>query len=201
MRAQLEDLKQSDLKLHGFYRGVVEGTDALEDVKRGRCRIRVYGVHSQITVASVTEGIPTEELPWAEPVFGLLEGSSGGYGLFCIPQIGSHVFVFFENGNHMLPRYFGSAPAATDFPTELETHYPENIVLKTHGGHLIEVDSYTGDERIRIEHATGTGVLMTKDGDLVLTVTGQKIVYVTGDCTISVSGNCTVTANIIRLNN
>ena len=147
MRAQLEDLKQSDLKLHGFYRGVVEGTDVDADdgVKRGRCKIRVYGIHSQITVASVTEGIPTGDLPWAEPVFGLLEGSSGGYGLFCIPQIGSHVFVFFENGNHMLPRYFGSAPAATDFPTELETHYPENIVLKTHGGHLIEVDSYTGD--------------------------------------------------------
>ena len=193
MRAQLEDLKQSDLKLHGFYRGVVEKTDALEDAKRGRCRIRVYGVHSQIAVASVTEGIPTDELPWAEPVFGLIEGSSDGYGLFCIPQIGSHVFVFFENGNHMLPRYFGSAPAATDFPVELATGYPDNIVFKTHGGHLIEVDSSTGEERLYIEHPVGTSVLMDKDGNLTI--------IVPGDTTITVDGDCTITANIIRLNN
>ena len=201
MRAQLEDLKQSDLKLHGFYRGVVEDTDVLEDVKRGRCKIRVYGVHSQITVSSVTEGIPTDDLPWAEPVFGLIEGSSEGYGLFCVPQINSHVFVFFENGNHMLPRYFGSAPAATDFPTELETNYPDTIVFKTHGGHLVEINSYTGEEKINVEHPTGTAVLMDKDGNLAITVTNDKTVTVTGDCSITVTGDCTVTANIIRLNN
>ena len=198
MRAQLEDLKQSDLKLHGFYRGVVKDNNDTE--QRGRCRVRVYGVHSQVITPSLTEGIPTEDLPWAEPVFGLLEGSSGGYGLFCIPQLDSHVFVFFENGNHMLPRYFGSAPAATDFPTELATHYPENIIFKTHGGHLIEVDSFTGDERIRVQHATGTEVLMTKDGDLVLTVTGNCTITVTGDSNINVTGVCNITGNPINLN-
>jgi len=217
MRAQLEDLQQSDLKLHGVYRGVVEDNSTDPD-QRGRCKVRVYGVHSSVNEASVTEGIPTAELPWAEPVLGLIEGSISGYGLFSVPLQGSHVFVFFENGNHMLPRYFGSAPGivsalptgeafedpsstypdivGNEFPAETRTAptvYPNNIVLATHGGHLIEIDSTTGEERLNVVHPGGTTILMDKDGNLTITVPG--------DNTITVDGNCTITANIIRLNN
>jgi hypothetical protein len=198
MRAKLEDLKQSDLKLHGIYRGVVEDNNDLD--QRGRCRVRVYGVHSSVSLASSTEGIPTAELPWAEPVFGLIEGSSTEYGVFSVPVVNSHVFVFFENGNHMLPRYFGSAPAATDFPTELATGYPDNIVFKTHGGHLIEIDSTEGNERLNVQHPTGTTVLMDKDGNLTITVTNDHTVTVTGNSNINVTGVCNITGNPVNLN-
>jgi hypothetical protein len=223
MRAQLEDLKQSDLKLHGIYRGVVESNADTE--QRGRCQIRVYGIHSPVNTASSTEGIPTADLPWAEPVLGLIEGSISGYGLFSVPLQGSHVFVFFENGNHMQPRYFGSAPgvvsvlptglafedpsstypdiAGNEFPAETRTAptvYPHNIVFATHGGHLIEIDSTTGEERLNVVHPVGTSVLMDKDGNLTIIAPGDGTITIDGDCSITVTGDCTITANIIRLN-
>ena len=251
MKIELSDLKQPSLKLEGIYRGVVE--DNADPTFNGRCRVRVFGVHSDSNIATSTEGIPTDQLPWAEPVLGLIEGSISGYGLFGVPLQGSHVFVFFENGNHMNPRYFGSAPgtnstAATvpvagqtvpaftdpdgvypdktgvDFPTEAQTGYPDNIVLKTHGGHLIEIDSAENAKRIKIYHGSGTTSEIDNDGNVTttivksetknvteartvtigtdesLTISGDWTVTVTGNATIAVTGQCNVTGNPVNLN-
>ncbi|MFW6014834.1 MAG: hypothetical protein ACOCRK_00185 [bacterium] len=48
-------------KLHGMYRGVVE--DNKDPEKMGRCKIRVWGVHTEKKNKTSTEGIPTEEIP------------------------------------------------------------------------------------------------------------------------------------------
>lgn len=250
MRINLQDLKQTDLKLHGIYRGVVEDNE--DPTFAGKCRVRVFGVHSSSPVGSSTEGIATASLPWAEPVLGLIEGSVSGYGLFGVPLQGSHVFVFFENGNHMMPRYFGSAPgtvaAAAAPPVEGaepvafvdpdgaypdaagvefnsgEGTYPHNIVLKTHGGHIIEFDSTPEAKRIKIYHASGTNAVIDNEGIVTITrvsdhidnitgdstvtvggdhtvdITGNWIVNVGGNATITVTGKCTVTGNPINLN-
>jgi hypothetical protein len=251
MKIELGDLKQPSLKLEGIYRGVVE--DNADPTMNGRCKVRVFGVHSDSNIGTSTEGIPTDQLPWAEPVLGLIEGSISGYGFFAVPLQGSHVFVFFENGNHMKPRYFGSAPgtvssAATapvagitptaftdpdgvypdktgvDFPTEAQTGYPNNIVLKTHGGHLIEIDSTENAKRIKIYHSSGTNAEVDNDGvvtitrvsdhidnitgdqtitiggDSTLDITGNWVVNVGGNATVTVTGKCTVTGNPINLN-
>ncbi len=250
MRINLQDLKQTDLKLHGIYRGVVE--DNADPTFAGKCRVRVFGVHSSSPVGSSTEGIATASLPWAEPVLGLIEGSISGYGLFAVPLQGSHVFVFFENGNHMMPRYFGSAPgtvataavppvegtepvafvdpdgvypdaAGVEFNTG-EGTYPHNVVLKTHGGHIIELDSTPEAKRIKIFHSSGTNAVIDNEGIVTITkvsdhidnitgdstvtiggdstvdITGNWIVNVGGNATITVTGKCTVAGNPINLN-
>jgi len=251
MKLEFGDLKFSRLQLTGIYRGVVE--DNNDPLKNGRCRIRVFGVHSSSNIATETEGIPTSQLPWAEPVLGLIEGSISGYGLFAVPLQGSHVFVFFENGNHMKPRYFGSAPgvvetaaspapagrtpdaftdpngvypdrSGTDFPTEAQTNYPENIVLKTHGGHVIEIDNTENAKRLKIYHSSGTNAEINNEGsvtitrkkdntdnitgnatttvggDLNITISGNANVNISGDATITVTGKCNITGNPINLN-
>ncbi len=104
----LNNLKADDGKLYGIYRGVVE--NRVDPDKLGRCQIRILGVHSELKDKNVTQGIPTEELPWAEAAMGITEGSVSGFGLWSVPLQGSHVFVFFENGNMMQPRFFASAP-------------------------------------------------------------------------------------------
>ncbi len=114
MKNSLENLQGKDGKLHGIYRGVIENRQ--DEEKLGRCQIRVLGVHSELKDATDTDGIPTSELPWAEPAMSLMEGSVSGFGLWSVPLQGSHVFVFFENGNMMQPRFFASAPG---LPTEL----------------------------------------------------------------------------------
>lgn len=96
-------------KLNGIYRGVVEDNSS-DPKKMGRCKVRVFGVHSPNKIKTDTDGIPTNELPWCEPVMGLFEGSISGYGAWTVPQQGSHVMVFFENGHILKPRYFATVP-------------------------------------------------------------------------------------------
>lgn len=100
-------------QLYGIFRGVIEDNNDPE--KAGRCRVRVFGIHSELNIKTVLEGIPVDELLWAEPAMGLIEGSITGFGLWSVPVQGSHVFVFFENGNPMQPRYFATVPG---IPTE-----------------------------------------------------------------------------------
>ncbi len=244
-------------KLNGIYRGVVE--DRNDPKKAGRVRVRVFGVHTKEKVKGEYDGIPTDELPWAQPVAGLIEGSITGMGQFSVPLQGSHVFVFFENGNHMQPRYFGTAPAIPTEPAspsegfndpdnqyplshrlgepdfhrlargEIEEtivpvkkenldkdvevaggkswdepepyysgEYPDNIVINTHGGHLIELDCTPGNERFHIYHGTSnTYTEVDKDGNIVIRnnqdkyeiVISNKHIHVKGDEYITVEGD------------
>lgn len=109
IKNSLESLRPQEEKLTGIYRGVVEDNKN-DPEKAGRCRIRIFNIHTKNTIKDYFDGIPTEELPWAEPVMGLFEGSVSGFGSWSIPLQGSHVFVFFENGNPMEPRYFATVP-------------------------------------------------------------------------------------------
>jgi len=112
MKNKISDLKHKDNILLGFFRGIVE--DRNDPEKLGRCRIRVFGVHTGIKTQSQTEGIPTDHLPWAQPVTSLVEGGTSGFGLWTVPLQGSQVLVFFEDGNIMQPRYMGSLPGKTE---------------------------------------------------------------------------------------
>ena len=254
IRNQPEDFIPSIEQLYGIFRGVVEDNNDPE--KAGRCRVRVFGIHSELKVMTILEGIPVEELLWAEPAMGLIEGSVSGFGLWSVPVQGSHVFVFFENGNPMQPRYFATVPGipATapeapdsktkfgfqdpdgvypiaaaeqpDHPNELnepdvhklargeilftlvnekkdrqitdiqtadgntwneplpyyDAQYPENIVLATHGGIVVEldntvqegaVDPVTGEQgaevgkrRVHIYHPSHTFIEISEEGDI-----------------------------------
>jgi len=92
-----------------MYRGVVEDVDDPE--KAGRIRVRVMGIHSDNKAY-----VETFHLPWAIPATSL--GMSGGglrnIGVMNVPSIGSHVYVFFEAGDHNFPVFFAAAPAIED---------------------------------------------------------------------------------------
>ncbi len=194
LKNEFGDMTLPKEKLYGIYRGVV--VDNNDPDQTGRCRIRIYGIHSQETTKTDTDGIPNDELPWAEPVLGLLEGSLSGQGLFSLPLVGSHVMVFFENGNHMQIRYFASVPAKTDWANGAGT-YPHNVYLKVHSGHYFEVDSSPGNERIKVYHKTGTLCEIDKDGNIQLTGVKNQTINITNDVTQTVGGNesDTVTGN------
>jgi len=92
--------------LYGIYRGVVE--DNKDPQKAGRCKIRVYGIHTDSVVQTGDDGIPTAHLPWAEAA-GPIFGGSSGIGVFGVPVQGASVFLFFEAGDILQPRYFATA--------------------------------------------------------------------------------------------
>ena len=114
IKNEVSELRKSDEKLYGIYRGVVEEDHPLNPdplvkagarVYDGRIQVRVWGLHTKDK-----KEIPTEHLPLAEPAYPAMLGSISGKGCWSVPVQGSHVFVFFENGNHMQPRYFACAP-------------------------------------------------------------------------------------------
>jgi len=120
-----------------IYRGVVE--DNNDPVKAGRVRARILGIHSDNI-----NYVPTDTLPWAIPAtsIGLAGGGLRNIGSHKVPDIGSHVFCFFEAGDHNFPVYFAGAPAI-----EMVTDYQEK------DGKLKE-SKYEYDEAKRYDDAS-----------------------------------------------
>ena len=84
---------------YGFYRGIV--VDNKDPNKNGAVRLRVMPMF---------EGVRDNTLPWAI----MADSSMGGYanaGGINVPEIGSHLFCFFENGDFRFPVYFAGAPS------------------------------------------------------------------------------------------
>lgn len=137
-------------RLDGIYRGVIEENNDPE--KLGRCRIRVFGIHSHNKIQEEMDGIPTDELPWAEPVMGLFGGSVSGFGSWTVPLQGSHVFVFFEGGNPIQPRYFATVPGKPKTQThgfesnqgfsDPDKQYPIKESTKPHQPNGLEESDY-----------------------------------------------------------
>ncbi len=105
----ITDMFGDDMQKHPLmYRGVVENVDDPE--KAGRVKIRIMGIHSDYE-----KYVKTEQLPWAIPATSLqLGGGLRNIGSYKVPDIGSHLFIFFEAGDHNFPVYFATAPAIED---------------------------------------------------------------------------------------
>ena len=116
IKNSVRDIKIDVERLRGFYRGVVE--DNKDPLKAGRVRVRIHGLHTPKKIKSDLEGIPTDELPWAEPCMPIQEGSVSGFGSWAVPLQGSQVMLFFENENPTQPRYFASMPGIPDSQTQ-----------------------------------------------------------------------------------
>lgn len=174
---------------NGFYRGEVVNDQDPYDA--GRVRIRVFGVY---------DNVMDQHLPWAIMADPFM-GGQGDLGGFFVPDVGSHVWVFFEHGDHMQPVYFAGAPARPHGPSERTTgEYPRNKVFKTRGGHVIEIDDSPGGARVHIKHASGTHKEYQDDGSSLEEVKQDMTVYVEGDSTVYVKGNVdeTVEGNVTR---
>lgn len=233
MKGNVENFEPRKNRFDSIYRGVIE--DRNDPLKMGRAKIRIWGIHSEIKTPTTTDGIRVEDLPWASPCMSLIEGSISGFGLFSVPLNGSHVFVFFENGNWECPVYFATIPSIPTekanasigfndpdgiYPKEdklnesdfsrlaraekientvvqykkdnLDTgvptvngswdepepfyaaKYPDNIVLATHSGIVIEYDNTIDAERIHIYHPSNTYIEIGPDGKMIIKNTDDK---------------------------
>jgi hypothetical protein len=123
----LSDTKIETEKMVGFYRGVVE--DNNDPLKAGRVRVRIWGLHTSQKIQDDEKGIPTEHLDWAEPCLSLSEGSISGFGTWNVPLQGSHVMLFFENGNIAQPRYFATMPGIPESKESLDTNNSQDKIL------------------------------------------------------------------------
>ena len=83
--------------------GVVE--DRMDPEKMGRCRVRIYGYHTDSKII-----LPTKELPWATPIQPITSAAISGIGSSPLgPVEGTWVIGFFLDGEDMQqPAIFGT---------------------------------------------------------------------------------------------
>jgi len=82
-----------------WFTGVVEDRD--DPLRLGRVRVRMFGIHTQKRIKGLTEGIPTDDLPWAYPMSPITSASMNGIGTTPLgPVEGTHVVGFFRDGKN-----------------------------------------------------------------------------------------------------
>ena len=196
-----------------WFVGTVENRE--DPLKLGRLRVRIMNVHSV-----KQSRVGTDNLPWAtvmSPVTGANNNKVGQAPLGI--QVGSTVIGFFMDGedgnqpvimgaiagipgiqadNHDVPpeareintvakEQLGPEPTAA-----YRAKYPYNKVIRTEGGHVIEVDDTPSFERIHVYHKSGTYVEINETGRLVMKSADESFRIVAKDDTVYVQGNAKI---------
>ena len=193
-----------NLGAEGFnwFIGTVENRD--DPLKLGRVKVRVYNMHSENQSKT-----STDELPWAVPMIPVNEGNLDKVGKSPTGiQVGTTVIGFFMDGKDANnPVIMGTLAGIPN--NQISNHDVPyyNKVLRTEGGHVIEIDDTLGQERIHVFHTSGTYVEINQAGrmvtkvvdDDVQVVVGNREVYIEGDVNIQVNGNYTlnVTGDVV----
>lgn len=193
------------MSLNGIYRGKV--LDNNDPLKRGRVKIEVYPyLVSKETVKQNNlvgfDGINTSVLPWATPAFGLFAGAGLNQGCFCVPDIDSFVFVFFENGDIYSPTYFAEAQtAAYGIPVETDEDYPYKKVWKTKNDIVISINDAISNRFVKIEHPAGTSILIDKDGNITIdsqkniNLIAEEVINVTAESDVNITSSADININ------
>ncbi|MBF84639.1 MAG: hypothetical protein CL489_09205 [Acidobacteria bacterium] len=82
-----------------IWEGVVENNN--DPLKANRLQVRILGIHTPQKVKSETEGIPTEELFWAQVSMPLTTGLNSGVGQNLNVPKGTQVNGYFRDGDNM----------------------------------------------------------------------------------------------------
>lgn len=198
-----------------WFFGVVENRDDPKMI--GRVKVRIYNTHPQTAAL-----VKTDDLHWATVIMpptsaGLNQVGRSPTGML----VGTTVFGFFaDSGESQMPIVLGTLAGIPktghDVPLEARgtkgiekkaigpepasafgAKYPYNKVIKTEGGHLVEVDDTPGAERIHIYHKAGTYTEVAPNGrrvdkiasDSYHIVAGNEDVYIEGNVNVHVKGN------------
>lgn len=147
-------LQELDQRYYGKYRGLV--TDNRDPDKRGRLKLRVPAI------------LADQETDWALPC--LPFSGMAGAGLFLVPEVDAQVWVEFEAGDLNRPIWTGGFwPKADQVPEEASRDEPTTRLLQTPSGHVLQFDDASGEEQIRLHHASDAELVIDNNGSLTLT--------------------------------
>lgn len=160
-------------------RGIVVDND--DPKKMGRVRIRIPSIHGR------KELVKKEDLPWAYPCFPVASYNSG---MFILPEVGSRVWLLFEDGDLNKPVYIGgmyskgAVSNSTNFrytgDDEKDVRYPvwykpykpdeaesikDKVIYKSPMGASFVVKEDRGQERIEITDQMGQKMIMSAPVD------------------------------------
>lgn len=149
--------EQVERRYYGKYRGFV--VDNADPEKLGRLALTVPSVLGEDVVTG-----------WAVPC--VPYGGAADQGFLFIPEIGAGVWVEFEEGDLEFPIWVGtfwSKPGGeSELPKPLGSDAvqdpPTCKVLKTRGGHTIELEDQEGEEKVTIRHKEDHKIVISAEG-------------------------------------
>ncbi len=197
-----------------LYRAVVEDNNDPE--KYGRVRVRIIGVHPEVTSGSFG-AVTTTDLPWAEVMGGTSFGLVSGVGTSSVLRQGTWVWVVLNDDNANKPIVIGvliakqagkktgafSDPSGvypksgretrSDMHPLLDSKYQTLATLETESGHLIELDDTPGDERVKVTHKSGSSILIDPSGNIKVTGVNNIQYDIAANATWNIGGNLNIT--------
>jgi uncharacterized protein involved in type VI secretion and phage assembly len=149
--------QQAANQYYGKYRGVV--VDNADPEKLGRLKLKVPSLLAEQVTA------------WALPCMPF--GGLAAQGLFCVPDVGAQVWVEFEAGDLSNPLWTGVFwQASGDAPVDYPDDQPTTKAWKTTKGHVLEFEDADDKEQVKLEHSSGSNVVLDPQGSIALTDSG-----------------------------
>src|SRR5882762_11114626 len=141
--------------------------DRNDPLKLGRLRVRIPEIYGDIPVAHI---------PWANP--SATFGGGKDSGLFMIPPDGAKVRVKLFRGHPWAPQWTGTHWFQGEPPKEGQISPPNNFVIKTPGGHIIDLH----DDRpyIRIKDKKGNFIIINTEKDNIEVYVGKDLHHQVG---------------------
>lgn len=179
---------KNDDKIFGKFRAVVKNLEDPE--KLGRIKVECFEIYGE------------DLSPWAWPC--LPYGGSNNNGIFFLPEIGSGVWIEFEQGHASNPIWVGTwwtkPDGVNEVPKESQDNYSTNDdnkrkVIKTSCGHIIEFSDQKGKRFLNIVDANGNSVKIDTEANNIVVKANNNITLDAGnDIFIKAGNNITETA-------
>ena len=165
-----ERMERLESQYYGKFRGVVIANDDPQQL--GRLRVWVPSLFPTDDGSRPSQDDLTVT-DWAWPCVPF--GGAAKQGFFFVPEVGSKVWVEYEEGNLDSPIWVGtfwSAPGGTtEIPEEAQAmnkNEPKRRVLRTSSGHALEFCDIDGKETITLQHKDGAMLQMDEHGSLTI---------------------------------
>ena len=102
-----------------------------------------------------------------------------------------------ENRNNSIDENIITADGGTwsEPVSDYNATYPNNKVIETKAGHIIEIDDTEGAERIHVYHTSGSFVEFASNGDIIQKTIGDNFTIIQNNNNIHVGGNVNITAD------
>lgn len=157
--------------------------DNADPLQEGRCKVRVYGMHS--------DNIPTDDLPWAVQDNTFLGSTKGS---FIVPPVDALVNVIFQDDDIYNPRYTtkvisDSNKVSNSLKAISSDNSPDTMVFfELDNGEFFKINRKTGETQYH--HSSGMDIIVQDNGDVSISTTNAS----SGNITINTPNNISVNA-------
>lgn len=184
-----------------------------EDLPWAECATSVFGGDtSQLHVNDAAVALERDSNAFIETppvdayehsVFTPGDYSGTSAGLYSVPSVGSHVYIFFKSGNTNYPVYFAATHGSNEWNSVLSGDYPTGYENKGEGEyknkHVLNSSKHTFElidsdltEEIKLSHFSGSNIQMLNDYTSKFTV-GDDYTLIQGNEFNSVNGSTSET--------